>query len=88
MPNIEHSVISQVAPSMGTPRNIKLHAVNGTDSQYQAEDGRSMSREYGETPNGNPLGGRWVLRSPTEEFLDFDQYRHDLAERNNLCLAD
>lgn len=59
-----------------------LHEVN--DKLYRADDGRSMGREHGETPNGNPLGGRWVLRSAAGEFLDFDQYRHDLASRNGL----
>lgn len=51
---------------------------------FLASDGRAMKRENGETPNGNPLGGRWVLRSPQGEFIDFDQYLHDLAERNDL----
>lgn len=60
----------------------KLHQVN--DDLFHTDDGRRMEREYGETPNGNPLGGHWVLRSADAEFLDFDQYRHDLAERNGL----
>lgn len=59
-----------------------LHQVN--DDLFHADDGRRMEREYGETPNGNPLGGRWVLRSGDAEFLDFDKYRHDLAERHGL----
>lgn len=61
---------------------IRLHQVN--DSLFRADDGSRMEREYGETPNGNPLGGRWVLRSADGEFLDFNQYRHDLAEHNGL----
>lgn len=54
------------------------------EASFLASDGRAMKRENGETPNGNPLGGRWVLRSPQGDFIDFDQYLHDLAERNNL----
>jgi hypothetical protein len=45
-----------------------------------------MAREYGETPNGNKLGGRWVLRI-AGRFVDFDQYRSDLAERNGITLV-
>ena len=55
------------------------------DDLYHADDGRSVGREYGMTPNGNLLNGRWVLRSADGDFLDFDQYRHDLAERNGFC---
>lgn len=47
----------------------------------------TMCREYGETPNGNPLHGEWVLRC-NGEFVDFDKYRYDLAERNGLELDD
>lgn len=61
---------------------IGLHQVN--DNQFRSDDGRCMARETGLTPNGNPLGGSWVLRSAAGEFIDFDQYRHDLAERNGL----
>ena len=43
-----------------------------------------MQREYGETSVGNPLNGQWVLRSKEGEFIDFDQYRFDLMERNNI----
>lgn len=53
---------------------------------YRSDDGRSMGRENGLDPNGNPIGGRWVLRSESGEFIDFDQYRHDLASRNRLEL--
>lgn len=48
--------------------------------------GYVMTREYaGETPNGNSIGGRWVLRL-AGEFYDVDAYRTDLAERNNFAL--
>ncbi len=60
----------------------QLHQVN--DDLLHADDGRRMEREYGMTPNGNPLDGRWVLRSIKGDLVDFDQYRYDLAERNGL----
>lgn len=56
-----------------------------SENLFYAADGRIMGREYGAAPNGNPLGGRWVLRSVKGDFIDFDQHRHDLAERNGLC---
>lgn len=46
----------------------------------------TMQREYGFTPNGNPIGGRWVLRN-AGEWVDVDQNRHDLANRNGLVLG-
>ena len=51
---------------------------------YASDDGHTASRESGSTPNGNPLGGRWVLRDAAGAFVDFDQDRHDLFERNGL----
>lgn len=37
--------------------------------------------------NGNSLAGKWILRKNINaEIVDFDQYRIDLAERNNLEL--
>jgi hypothetical protein len=62
----------------------KITLIKIDEASFLASDGRVMKRENGETPNGNPLGGRWVLRSPQGEFIDFDQYLHDLAERNDL----
>ena len=44
----------------------------------------SIKREYGKTPNGNYLEGRWVLRGHEGEYIDFDRYRSDLFERNNI----
>jgi hypothetical protein len=46
-----------------------------------------MAREEeGKTPNGNPIGGRWVLRLGGA-FVDVDTYRTDLAERNHFELV-
>ena len=55
--------------------------------KYATEDGWMMRREHGETPNGNPIAGRWVLRDQRGEWVDFDQYRSDLAERNGMAFA-
>lgn len=54
---------------------------------YLAPDGRSVAREFDTlTPNGNPMSGRWVLRDAAGALIDFDQFRNDLAEHNNLRL--
>jgi hypothetical protein len=55
--------------------------VQTTEERYESADGFVMQREEGETPNGNKIFGRWVLRDPNGNWVDFDQYRHDLAER-------
>ena len=47
-----------------------------------------MKRENGYTPNGNKLDGRWVLRNRKGEWIDFDKYRNELAERNGLQLGE
>ena len=56
-------------------------------NKYVSEDGWFMCREYGKTPNRNPVAGRWVLRNECDKWVDFDKYRSDLAERNRLCFA-
>jgi len=48
--------------------------------------GMTMAREEGLTPNGNELNNKWVLRDNSGTMVDFDQYRSDLAERNNIWL--
>jgi hypothetical protein len=47
----------------------------------------TLRREEGLSPNGNPLNNCWVLRVDGE-FIDFDQYRFDLAARRNLILME
>lgn len=54
------------------------------DFSYKSGSGFSAQIEDGFTPNGTPIGGRWVLRDKTGEWVDVDQYRHDLFERNGL----
>lgn len=51
---------------------------------YRAANGFTARREDGLTPNGNPVGQRFVLRDTAGNWIDFDQYRHDLFERNGL----
>lgn len=54
--------------------------------QYSSASGKVMKREEGLTPNGNQIARRWVLRGTDGTFVDVDQYRFDLAERNGLTL--
>lgn len=65
---------------------LKLHVAEVDPSQYISYDGYCVQREYGETPNGNPMNGMWVFRGKHKELIDFAQYRHDLAERNAIEL--
>lgn len=57
------------------------------DSGYTSFSGYTVQREFGQSPNGNPLNGAWVLRK-NDEYIDHDRYRNDLAERRNLVLLD
>lgn len=57
------------------------------EEEYLSWDGQRISREYGTTPNGNDLAGKWVLRDAQGTFVDFDKYVIDLAERNNISLC-
>jgi hypothetical protein len=60
------------------------------DLSYKAFGGTegTLMRESGRSPNGNPFGNRWVLRDRLGQYVDHDQYRTDLAERNNITLLD
>ena len=66
---------------------IFMQEVGSADTLYTCPEGYRMQREEGCTPGGNPINGRWVLRDPSGQWIDFDQYRNDLAERHNLELA-
>jgi hypothetical protein len=55
----------------------------GNEAGSAEVPGYTLKREYGKTPNGNDLNGKWVLRIGGV-FVDFDQYRSDLIERNTL----
>jgi len=54
---------------------------------YRSIEGHELKREEGNTPNGNEFGGRWVYRDIGGQLVDFDQYRNDIVERNNLKLV-
>lgn len=55
------------------------------DEVYRLPNGEELQRETASlTPNGNKMNGRWVLRNKEGDLIDFDQYRNDLAERNNF----
>lgn len=51
--------------------------------EFSNEEGVTIKREYGKTPNGNELGGSWVYRVKGE-FVDYDQYFIDLCNRYGL----
>jgi hypothetical protein len=57
------------------------------NERYECQNGMVLQREQGTTPEGNPIGGRWVLRSADGTWMDCDQYRYDLAQRNALILT-
>lgn len=58
-----------------------------SEDNYVGDDGFRMQREYGLTPIGNSIGGRWVLRGPDAQWIDVDRYRLDLLERNGFVTA-
>lgn len=64
----------------------KLIEVNPNES-YEGTVYTLQREHTGETPNGNPLSGHWVLRNKVGDFLDVDAYRNDIAERHNLELV-
>lgn len=66
-----------------------IHPINGNADLYgyTCQGGGQVRREHGRTPNGSPMGGRWVYRDATGGLVDFDQYLNDIMERNNLRRA-
>jgi len=58
------------------------------DTVYIFEDDYTMKREYGETPNGNDMAGRWVLRDEDNEIVDFNKYRNDIIDAYNLTIKE
>jgi len=65
---------------------MKLHKI--TENLYEAEDGTKIAREFDTiTPNGNKLTGEWVLRDPLGRYVDFNNFRYDLAQAHNLELV-
>jgi len=59
--------------------------VQDIERKYLCEaDGCTIEREWGSTPSGNPLLGRWVYRNKEGRVLDYSQYRNDIFERYNI----
>lgn len=49
----------------------------------------TIAREYGKSPEGNPLMGAWVIRNFfTGDYIDHDRHRTDLAERHAIKLTE
>lgn len=51
---------------------------------YRSKSGFTAQREDGLTPDGHPVGQRWVLRDASGTWVDVHQYRHDLFEQNGF----
>ena len=81
----ETNVVSPTTEGSEVER-VVMRELDRYESVYSSKAGHKLQREYGETPNGNELNGRWVFRDERGKFIDFDKYRNDLAERNNLDL--
>jgi hypothetical protein len=64
-----------------------IKAAKRTDDLYEFEDCSTMQREPdGLTVTGDRYDGYWVLRDEYGFVIDYDHYRNDLAERNELDL--
>ncbi len=59
---------------------LKYPEVDG----YVTENGGTIKRELGLTPNLNPIDSRWVYRDANGVFIDVDTYRTDLFERHGF----
>lgn len=65
----------------------KTQTVSKNGEVYTFDNGFTMKREWEtKTPNGNRMGGRWVLRDINGSLLEFDLYANDIACRYNLDL--
>lgn len=66
-----------------------VHPINdGAETLgYTVQGGGQVRREWGTTPNGNPMAGRWVYRDGAGNLVDFNQCCNDLFEHNNLRQA-
>lgn len=68
-----------------TDKSNVMHEVE--PGVYVSESGFTARCEDGLTPNGNPVGRRWVLRDASGVWVDVNQYRLDLFEQNGLRTA-
>jgi hypothetical protein len=67
-----------------TKSSFLMHLVS--EDNYESNNGHTLKREYGLSPNGNSLNGKWVLRNPDGSIKDFNQYLNDLIEHYNIKL--
>lgn len=66
---------------------MKINAKLVEKDVYALPDGRVIRRDFnGKTPNGNPMAGRWTLKTIDGNLLDFDRSINDLSERHNINL--
>lgn len=79
--NVETQLRAQGPGDVDVKRMIEV-----SDDKYQSDDGYVLQREYGLTPNGNSMNGRWVLRNVRGEMIDFNRYRNDIVEHHGLKL--
>ncbi|AEH03544.1 hypothetical protein AVT69_gp119 [Pseudomonas phage PhiPA3] len=64
---------------------IDKEAVFKTEEEILMKGDLVMCREYGLSPNGNPLNGVWVIRNrKTGQYIDHDRYSNDLKERHDF----
>lgn len=62
-----------------------IYVIYNEDTDTYTCDEYIINRDWhGLTPQGNPMGGRWVLKDLDGKYLDHDRYRNDLFERNSL----
>lgn len=54
---------------------------------YEAANGFTVRREHGKTPNGNEIGGHWVLRDKDGKWVDYNQYRNDIFQHPALKVS-
>lgn len=70
------------------PERVNAKEVSLPGYQFERDDVfYVINREYGISPNGNPLQGAWVCRDyHTGNFIDHDRNRTNLAQRLNIKL--
>ncbi len=57
------------------------------NQSFTFDNGYTMKREEGYSPNRCPFNGKWVVRDAQGNYLDHSRYRHDLAELFNFDLG-
>jgi len=58
------------------------------DNTYKCDNGEIIRREFGIVhPAPYSLIGEWVYRNSKSEFIDFNQWRHDLFDKYNIDIS-